>query len=497
MTVVPEDEDSQDVAESPQAQPEAVKTTTEDQIASELNGLGGKSLLVALHHIIQSMDKNNNIDDIQLKQKTLFSPEHIGRPAFNMEPAYRFPTYRKRGPKRKHTMDGVDRQSARSLNEVVEITGKKGGKSPRVAVKYRGDTLSTWVPEAQLVTDPRLKLMFESFVAKKKELDKAKRAQHLKRKQEQNSDSTISSNQPSPTNGDVEPLVPSSVGSGASVTVSCTESGPSQPSHREAGPSTVPSLSEVRPSTPPSSGPSDVESKGLSVSSPPPALPTAAPMPKRKSTKRKAKPSPQSVDTEKTPVKRTSRKRSYSARSPDNESQQAIKKRELDIAIQRIHMDIPAAANIPDDHLLLSPPYHLSPYMIERMKETKNIQLVPVSSLLPHVEFNRRVNSKYGDNATVAIHAMQSTLRKYGIGDEVLIRYSLKDGKAMVVEGNLRIAAARDMDDIKYLPARVVAVREETPRRVGALPPSFISSKTTRTHFSPSDIGLPFEKIEL
>lgn len=131
------------------------------------------------------------------------------------------------------------------------------------------------------------------------------------------------------------------------------------------------------------------------------------------------------------------------------------------------------------------------------MKESKNIQLVPVSSLVPLLEFNRRVDSKYGDNPTVPIRAMQATLRKYGIGDEVLIRYSLKDGKAMVIEGNLRIAAARDMDDIKYLPARVVAVRDETPRRIGAFAPCPISSKTTRTHFAPSDIGLPSEKVVL
>jgi hypothetical protein len=150
------------------------------------------------------------------------------------------------------------------------------------------------------------------------------------------------------------------------------------------------------------------------------------------------------------------------------------------------------------EEILTKKPYFLAPSMIEEMRVNKNIELVPVDALWPCKEYDRTKVGKRSKPPMVAVKALLGLLKTEGVNDVVLLVYSTTDHKVYATEGNTKLAAARH-GKITHLPARVVAFKSATPRKVGCEAQKYLKYEGPfpGTHYPPSAIGFETLPVKL
>lgn len=469
------------------------------------------SILTSLSNLLAFMPEKPNVADIPAqnnkknaknkKQKTPYSPEQPGRPEVATSP-YRFPTHRKRGPGRSRSLDGKDHRQPKSYDNIVDIVNCRGVKKPQIAVTWRDHTTS-WEPSSAVLQVPRLQKLYQQLLCKKEQDTKTKRQQQYQQKKAKKI-----ANQSVPTSGSAAAVEPLATNATSTPESSVKHSQLPSPSNGDSPPLTSDASASTSTTAVPEASPSNPlqdisNATSASVSySTPPVTPTKnnqqknnSPTQSPNTRKRKTRSPASSPDQRPPPAYRKPRAPSSSPdQRPDQRPLPAYRKTEANTE-RRINMIIPAAPDIPEDHLLCLPPYSLSPWMVQQVLDRSIIQLISVKDLVPAVEYDRAKHGKNGEDPVCAIRTMQKALQNYGVGDEVLLVYSYKDHKAYVTEGNLRIAAAKNMPELKYLPARVITTGEPTPRHKG-VPCTKLGKKDVH-NCSPRDIGFKVASYEL
>ena len=125
------------------------------------------------------------------------------------------------------------------------------------------------------------------------------------------------------------------------------------------------------------------------------------------------------------------------------------------------------------------------------LKNSTNVQLVPVSELIKFREFDRRGESAGHDDK---INWLKSDMVNNGIKEPLSIEYSSIDNAVFLTEGNHRLNAAIELG-IDYMPAKVITnrngfsdvIKNKCMKVIGVKPNEhgFIPNA-----FKPSDIGL-------
>jgi len=89
-------------------------------------------------------------------------------------------------------------------------------------------------------------------------------------------------------------------------------------------------------------------------------------------------------------------------------------------------------------------------------------------------------------------------LQEERVNSEVVLVYSTYDSRIYAIEENTKIAVARRHNTIlKYLPARVVVVGTQTPKRIGMSVNKLVLSVNSSTHYAPSSVGLQIAEVSL
>lgn len=107
------------------------------------------------------------------------------------------------------------------------------------------------------------------------------------------------------------------------------------------------------------------------------------------------------------------------------------------------------------------------------MKIKDFVELVKVSDIYKYKEFDRKVKSPKGQNY---YQNLKNDIFKNGITNPITIQYSVIDSKLLVVEGNHRLAIAKELK-IEYIPAYIEVVFNKTKigKKVHQIPNSLKS----------------------
>lgn len=123
----------------------------------------------------------------------------------------------------------------------------------------------------------------------------------------------------------------------------------------------------------------------------------------------------------------------------------------------------------------------------------RNVEHVPIEHLERIREWNRETTPKWGPHDTT-LHELTEDIRQHGVKSPVIITYGKRDRRALLGEGNTRLAAARRLG-MTHLPARV--------NRVSTLPeghpvpghdPGLESHGYIPADLKPSQIGMPIHE---
>jgi hypothetical protein len=502
-------------------------------LATDLKSDNPRTVLKALQELMKHANNSPT-----KKDKTPFSPEHVGRPQSVVEPTFQFTTHKKRGPKKSQTLDGIDRQTPAPIdyNNVLNIVNVKEGRTPKVLVSWNGSATNTWEPTHQIIAIPRLKQLYEEFVSQKKENTKLKRKEYYQasklkkaanpsevvqtapkrqskvRKPNQRTKSTVpetsrtlesalTADDPTPTEGVPLTAAPNTYVAPAVVANTPVLVAPPVAVVAPAVAVVAPAVAVVAPAVavvaPVVVAPAVVTvAPAVVVGAPAVVAPTHA---VEAIVVPPATPAIQEITdcTQATP-RRNTKRRAISSISPKDKKR--VAKSPKSPRTPKSNKVINASSpeiDVDKDHMLRFNPYHLSLSIIQQMRINTNIELVPVNVLAGCVEYDRTKVAKYRGNAMAAVKTLQNALLKEGVNDEIILVYSLIDHRVYAIEGNLRIAAAKKSKSIAYLPARVVVVSQPTPKKVGITPPHPLPRKTVGTHFSPSALGLEVAKVTL
>lgn len=509
------------------------------------------SLLTSFSHLMTQVLPSRKKRKTSKKPKTPYSPEKPGRPE-KAAPAWRFQAHRKRGPSRKQTLDGSDLRVPKSYDSIVDIVGVKGRTKILVAVTWPYNAEATWEPLEKIMLVPRLKQLYDQFLLKKDQMDKLKRKKpHQGRKN--GNKSNVEATSTSASASQHQPVVDQTSASAAHSATHSTAQSVALPAVHSQAYSTAPvaiaqaiglpipplqmapylqTLTEqaqvcsamvvppthmhVIPQYPQGipiadamrSSPvaSQVQSfQGWSTSQILPNNPTQSitqPVHHQEPQVGILTAQPQTPSKRKTrspvvsPEQRPYRKARAASSQPQNGGISSVarptsyRRSSLDSTLkQKINIELEIPSDIPETHTLCSLPYLLSRYMILQLQVNPIIELVPVRDLEPLVLYDRTKHGKYGDNPNAAVEVMRRALLDNGIGDPIILVYSQRDDRVHVIEGNLRVAAAKTIPGLEYLPARVATSPLETPRRIGKMPPQTLSRKQKLNNFPPSILG--------
>lgn len=289
------------------------------------------------------------------------------------EPSEKFTPHRKRGPKKKHTLDGIDRMypAPKDYNNITAITAVKGRKNLKAAVRWSDSTNVTWEPVEVLLAVPRLRDLYSTHLASQQQNKNNSRKKVAKGK-----DGAADLQ----TQAVAAPVIPTS-----------TEELPPLSIQGSSGEQPIDTRTvDVLQEQPLGSGDGDSQLRSIT-----PANPTFG------SDAFVAEANGTSVDPvsahleegahdilpeEQTPT--TNKKRRKQPTTPTRSVVRTTEKRTLTLPS-------PSKEVKPSDPLLKKP-YMLAASMIVEMRRNPNLQLVPTSLLSPYIEYDCSVTPKFG-----------------------------------------------------------------------------------------------------